>query len=120
VCGGDISGVASRDALFLKAEQRPMIRQKTQFHPKGIAILGTGLGTMAIGVYWLLVSGVLGLFLILAGITIAAASLGIEGSFTGTGVTSGGTVTASNEERERRAKDRWDKDRTNQEREVEE
>ena len=116
VCGEDISSIVSRDLSVLKAEQQPKAQSKTQVHPKGIAILGTGFGTMAIGVYLLFASGVIGLFLVLIGITVAAASLRIEGSFTGTVWSSD----ASNEYRERRAKDRWDKERANQEREVEE
>lgn len=94
-----------------------MIRPKIQVHAKGIAILGTGFGIIAVGAYWLFVSGVIGLFLVLAGITVAAAVLGIEGSFTGTAM---GPQSRSSEERERRAKSRWDKERENQEREVKE
>jgi len=99
----------------LRAEQQPKAQPKTQFHPKGLAILGAGLVVLGMGIYLLFASGVIGLFLILAGITITAAVLGTEGSL-------GGPLwgTATDKYRERRAKDRWDKERANQEREVEE
>jgi hypothetical protein len=116
VCGGDVSGVIPRDLLFLKAERPPLVQPKTQVHPRAIAILGAGLSTTALGLYLLFASGVVGLFLMLAGVTIVAAVFGIEGSFTGTM----GRSTASTEYRERRAKERWDKERENQERGVEE
>jgi len=94
-----------------------MIQPKTQVHPKSIVLFGTGLGTIAIGIYLLITSGVIGLFLILGGITITAAILEIEGSFTGTATSIGGV--APSKYRERRAKQRWDKERENQERGVE-
>jgi hypothetical protein len=104
--------------MFLRSQQQPAIRPKGQVHPRGVAFLGAGFTALAIGVYLIFSSGVVGLFLMLAGMTTIVVILGIEGSFTGTAGPQSRT-SRSNEYRERRAKSWWDKERENQEREVE-
>jgi hypothetical protein len=111
--------VVSRDLLLLEQERRRPIEKKTEIyakgkiHAKGAALLGAGLVSMGIGVYLLIASGVIGLFFILAGLIFAVSAVDIDGGWFG-------FADMPLKERERRAKDRWDKDRLNQEREVKE
>ena len=115
VCGGDISAAVSGTLESLIAK-RPPTRPRTVLHAKGLAALASGLGTVALGVYLLFASGAIGLFFLLIGVIVLVSIVDIDGGWFG-GIWDGGWPSKDSE---RQANDRWDKERKNQERGVDE